>query len=315
MQHVFPNYYKKFSCIKGACRHSCCIGWEIDIDEETLRRYDAESGELGDLLRRRISHDGVPHFLLSENERCPFLRADGLCDLILARGEGALCDICREHPRFHSELPGRIESGLGLCCEEAARVILGQRDPVILEEADGTPYSELPCDDEIIMLRDAVIALLQNREKPIAARIADMLSRCGTRQYGRDMGAWAEFLLSLERLDAHWTELLLMLRRDHEKADLSAFDAYMADRETEYEQFAVYLVYRYFANAFDTEEAAETAAFAAFSYELFRTLGALLLRKNGKFDFEDQIELARLFSSEIEYSEENAEAVTDFLRT
>ena len=32
MQIIVPDYYKEFSCIADHCRHSCCIGWEIDID-------------------------------------------------------------------------------------------------------------------------------------------------------------------------------------------------------------------------------------------------------------------------------------------
>mgnify|MGYP006874698003 CR=1 FL=1 len=38
---VYPDYYKEFKCIAGECRHSCCIGWEIDIDEETYKRMKA----------------------------------------------------------------------------------------------------------------------------------------------------------------------------------------------------------------------------------------------------------------------------------
>ena len=37
---LVPNYYKDFLCIADKCRHSCCIGWEIDIDEETLEFYE-----------------------------------------------------------------------------------------------------------------------------------------------------------------------------------------------------------------------------------------------------------------------------------
>ena len=36
MLTVYPDYYSAFRCIAGACKHSCCIGWEIDIDEESL---------------------------------------------------------------------------------------------------------------------------------------------------------------------------------------------------------------------------------------------------------------------------------------
>ena len=34
MLTVYPDYYKKFNCKKEKCRHNCCVGWEIDIDDE-----------------------------------------------------------------------------------------------------------------------------------------------------------------------------------------------------------------------------------------------------------------------------------------
>jgi len=41
MKEIFPNYYDKFTCIAGACKHNCCIGWEIDIDESTMELYES----------------------------------------------------------------------------------------------------------------------------------------------------------------------------------------------------------------------------------------------------------------------------------
>ena len=38
MKRVVPDYYADFACVAGACRHTCCVGWEIDIDPDSLRR-------------------------------------------------------------------------------------------------------------------------------------------------------------------------------------------------------------------------------------------------------------------------------------
>lgn len=309
MQYVHPSYYGRFSCKAGDCRHSCCVGWEIDVDDRTLARYERESGALGERLRAQISRDGTPHFVLTKDERCPFLNADGLCDLILMRGDGILCDICREHPRFHNELPGRLESGLGLCCEAAAELILGERGTVTLEGLDGSET-----DDTILLLRDECITRLQDRTRPIDTRVSDMLALVGAEAPERDLGAWTELLLSLESLDDAWTDLLHRLKRDSAVLDPATLSAYTKARECEHEQLLVYLVYRYMASAFDKTEAREIAVFAVFSYELVRALGALLLRDRGSFDFDDLCDLVRLFSSEIEYSDENVERIRDFLR-
>ena len=34
-----PDYYDRFQCIAGECSDSCCIGWEIDVDEERQEEY------------------------------------------------------------------------------------------------------------------------------------------------------------------------------------------------------------------------------------------------------------------------------------
>ena len=39
MKLYAPAYYKNFKCIADKCEHSCCVGWEIDIDKETLDKY------------------------------------------------------------------------------------------------------------------------------------------------------------------------------------------------------------------------------------------------------------------------------------
>ena len=129
--HIVPAFYPAFRCKAGECRHSCCRGWEIDIDENTLSAYQCLPGAWGERLRAAIAEeDGTAHFRLTEEENCPFLRPDGLCDVILALGEDALCDICALHPRFY-ELIGPYElCGLGLSCEAVCELLLDLSRPL-----------------------------------------------------------------------------------------------------------------------------------------------------------------------------------------
>lgn len=306
MLQVVPDYYKEFACIASRCRHSCCIGWEIDVDEETLHAYDAVPGELGQRLRACIERDGQPHFALGRDGRCPFLDGENLCEIISWLGEEQLCQICADHPRFRCELPDRIETGLGLCCEAAGRLILSRREPMCLL-CTGASETE----DEIVALRDEAIALLQDRAKPIRQRAEELLTLCGGVPGSRTTGQWAEELLRLERLEEGWTPLLEELR--DAEIDSADFDGYMAERETEYEQLLVYLVYRHLAVASDELELAARAGFAVLGYRLLHDLGALQWRRQGSFSLDDQVELARRFSAELEYSEENLWAVLELL--
>lgn len=308
MLQVFPDYYKHFQCIAGECKHSCCIGWEIDIDPEMAAFYQTVDGPLGERLKQHISMDDPPHFILGDQERCPFLNDRNLCDIILTLGEEHICGICTDHPRFRNELPGRVETGLGLCCEEAARLILSQKTPVVLEQSGNET-----CEDSIIQIRDNVIAALQNRTKPISQRVDDMLELCCASTPSSDLGQWAQLLLELERLDENWTELVLLLKDHWENADADGFELYMDTRQTEYEQFLVYIVYRHLANAYDEDSLAERASFAALAWQLLHQLGAVIWTTTGQFTFEQQVELARMFSSEIEYSQDNLDRIFDEL--
>lgn len=150
---VYPSFYASFQCRADACRHSCCKGWEIDIDDDTANYYHTLSGALGDEIRSNMTvEDGVAHFILRPNGNCPLLLENGLCRLILSEGEDALCDICALHPRFFEEFEGYELYGLGLSCEEVCDLLLSSplsffvgasKDPVSL--SDLLSIFNLPC--------------------------------------------------------------------------------------------------------------------------------------------------------------------------
>lgn len=145
-----PDYFLDFKCIADRCTDSCCEGWEIDIDKVTLEKYRHLDAPIGAEIREKTSHGCFP---LGENGRCAFLDDRGLCRIISELGDGYLCDICREHPRYYGVGRYGIEGGLGLGCEEAARMILSlERMPRIVEIDREVSY----CDtDEFASLGDS----------------------------------------------------------------------------------------------------------------------------------------------------------------
>ena len=177
MNLYVPDYYPAFHCVASRCRHTCCAGWEIDIDDESLARYDRLPGVFGHRVRQGIGRDGAPHFILGEGERCPLLNRENLCDLILHEGEDALCQICRDHPRFRNYYSCRIEMGLGLVCEVAARLILTWPSPLRLIRLEGGE-AENPTEDERFLfdLRDRWLASI-GEEGPRARLLETLIYR------------------------------------------------------------------------------------------------------------------------------------------
>ena len=288
MKYIRPDYYEGFRCIASGCTHSCCVGWEIDIDPDSLVRFRRVGGTLGEKLKENISFEGEPHFILGERERCPFLKENGLCELILELGEDSLCDICAEHPRFYNELPGRIEYGVGMCCEEAARLLVSGKEPVkLLSESDGEEDEEEP--SGLVLRRDTILTLL-NSTGTFQERMEKILLLAGKRFVRFSPAETAEFFLGLERMDEEWTALLTGMKKHP-----SAPELFERLNEIKYTRIAHYFIFRHFLSAKTEEEAEKLLSFAFLSTMIVCFLDSLGVPEDA----------LRLYSAEIEYSDEN----------
>ncbi len=291
-----PRYYFNFKCIADRCRHSCCVGWEIDVDERTLARYRALSGEMGEAIAASIeeNEDGA-HFRLGAGERCPHLTERGLCRIITALGEGYLCDICREHPRFYNAVGGVWECGLGLACEEAASVVLAAdnyADFAEIADGEGEISPETGGDFDAFSRRAALYTVLQAKEIPLAVRLAKINA-----EYGLGIALTPEAYRALfERLE-YLNEAHRARFADAYRADFAPVGA-LADA---CERFFAYLVFRHASPA--TGEA-EFAAAVSLAYLLTRLFYALTNKNDAPFT-----EYARILSEELEYSEDNTAAI------
>lgn len=307
MDIYVPDYYESFRCKGSSCKDNCCIGWEIDIDEKSAARYAALPGAFGERLRAAIEPGEPPHFRLDGSGRCAMLRDDDLCEIQRTLGESALCNICRDHPRYRVFLPGRTEIGLGLCCEEAARLLLAQTEKVTLCGA----VSEAPPRETVALLlfRQKLLDAAQDRDLPIGGRMRKIIALSGASLPRRTARAWAAFFASLEPLEPGWTEALAKLAGT---VDFAGFHAVSAAWETEYEQLLVYFLLRHLL-ADEGRALPARAAFAVLSTAMLYALGAAVRTENGALTFGERVELARLWSANVEYSEENMRAILDEL--
>ena len=279
MKGFAPGYYPRFRCIGGDCRHSCCVGWEIDIDEDTLALYERVEGDFGRRLRAGIV-DGA--FRLDERERCPFHNERGLCDIILTLGEAALSQICSDHPRYRNFFSHREETGLGLCCEAAAELILGETGPFteLLLWDDGEEEEPTAWETYLLERRAELMALA--RTEGCVAELPE-----------KSEGEWREIFLSLERMDEAWTARL-------QRPWLSP----PAELAKPLERLLLYFLYRHLPAAENERELAARTAFA----QLCCRVAGFLSR-----DYAELLETARLLSAEIEYSDENVDILLKHL--
>ena len=285
MKEVFPNYYDKFNCIADKCKHNCCIGWEIDIDEDTMDLYNSLDGEFAEKIRANIDGE-TPHFVLGDGERCPFLNKNGLCDIICELGDGAICDICYLHPRFKNFYEDFTETGLGLCCEEVTRVILTENERFSIDVPESAK------NDEFFKERKEVFDILQNRNLTMYERLNKLCQKYGF-EFKFNNEELYDFYMSLERLDKSWENELKKLENANgveifERENLQIF----------FEQLACYFIFRHFQSG---------VGFAILSCWI---LGAICSDCD---NLDKMLDVVRMYSSEIEYCEENTQKVKMFL--
>ena len=110
MRYLKPHFYDKFVCTAGDCPDTCCAGWQIMIDEDSLEKYKSVQGEFGKRLHNSINWE--EECFCQNDRRCAFLNDGNLCDLYKALGPDALCDTCRLYPRHTEEFEGLRELSL-----------------------------------------------------------------------------------------------------------------------------------------------------------------------------------------------------------
>lgn len=138
MRYIKPKYYDQFCCTADKCPDTCCAGWQIMIDEDSLEKYGKVKGAFGKRLRNSI--DWTEGAFYQYDRRCTFLNEDNLCDLYTALGGDSLCDTCRKYPRHVEEYDGLREWSLSLSCPVAAEIILSQQGfPEFLTTEDDAP--------------------------------------------------------------------------------------------------------------------------------------------------------------------------------
>lgn len=329
MINTYPSYYKNFKCIADKCPDTCCAGWEVVVDPESLEKYRALSGKYADKINSLITvdEDGDSIFIPRE-KRCPFLLENGLCEMHIELGEASLCRTCKQFPRHLTYFGARVETGISLSCPEAARLITEKPDPITFEteeiHADILPTAIDPkMYFTLLEARKTAIKILQNRNFSIEKRIIAFLelsqsvhsllrkkdfenirtvtesdffnNPCLTISPSRARNTLKKYFSdfkALEMLDCKW--LTALEKAENAEAEIPK------EFEWEYEHLMIYFVFRYFMAAVFDGDLLTKAKFAAVSFIVIRRLQAENIN-----DKSARVQAMQKFSKEVEHSAQN----------
>lgn len=179
MRHEFPDYYSEFTCVAGDCEATCCAGWQIVVDEESLKDYAKVDGVFRERIKTSVNFkEGV--FYQKEGKRCAFLNAQNLCDMYTALGEKSLCETCTRYPRHIEEFENVREHTLSVSCPEVAKILLNKKEPVqffyMEEETEEEVFDDFdPMLYEVLAeVRSGMMEVLQDRTLSLELRAATL---------------------------------------------------------------------------------------------------------------------------------------------
>ena len=282
MLSIFPKFYKNFLCKADKCKHSCCKGWEIDIDEETAGKYLAMTGELGAEIRQNIGKNEDSYFFkLTEDERCPFLQKNGLCKIILNIGEENICEICTMHPRFFTMLDDVELCGVGLSCEKTCELLLG-------DEKDLVFYIE---DTEEELSFSEVLAV-------IGLNLPNEMQEFSLAVNAENINKVLEIMAKTEPIDENWSKELSIMQ-DMDNVELKAKEYLENSDKNILNKIYKYILYRQLERLVDTDIEA-LINYAQYSI-LFIILHTMISKELG--------ESVRRWSEQIEYDTDNVDLI------
>lgn len=328
MTEVYLSCFQSFQCIAGACPDTCCAGWEVDLDDDTVQRYRSIPGPLGDEIRSAICQEDEYTFFRLKGGQCPFLNKERLCRLILGLGEDVLSVTCREHPRFWEEYGPRRETCLSVSCPEAARLLLEEPLELCEKETDETvpedPELDLEFFRQLLLFRQALFALTKSRRS-----LVDQLSLALdaaengislppedeiTPEFWNDVPApplalsLTAYLTAMESMEFTRPQLKELLPQViANKVPLPLSDSEMQEAGS---RILFYFLYRYVLRGVWSGLVAEKVQLAVYSTAVIL---ALSQHMDGPTLHQRILDAAVLYSREVEHSPENLEILYEQL--
>ena len=137
MKYLYMDIYEKFKCIGGSCPDSCCVGWNIPLNRETIEQYEKMQSPYRDKVLENIECTGERYRIkMGETGRCPFLNEQNLCNIYIHISPEAMFPVCQTYPRKIKNYYDTIILTLFLSCPEVCRMLLERKDYIHWEYAE-----------------------------------------------------------------------------------------------------------------------------------------------------------------------------------
>ena len=325
--------YKNFKCIADKCTDTCCAGWNVVLDENSVAKYDAVKSDFGRKLKENIDFDGKQYTAKMLCDRCAFLNDKNLCEIYINLGESALSEICTNHPRFINDFGGVKEVTFSLSCPESVRLLLSATDLDIINEDVQMPITPNDIDADLYFyLKNARQNVFDALKNDFSLKtLFSIYKYCEDLQKNIDNYTYVESEISIENglnfnlenfskilsayKNADFTReklknAFVLAYKTAKKHDILALiDKTINENRSIFYKLTCVYVFRFFLTAVFDEDLIEKIKFILTSIFVF---AYLFVTNDGHF--EDIGELIRLYTRDIIHSEENVELINKTLK-
>lgn len=252
MKLITPSFYKSFACIAGDCPDSCCQGWEVDADAESLSFYKTLSGSLRDKIDHVLDKDefGNTIFRLADHKRCPFLNHENLCDMHIEIGGEHTPYTCRTFPRFINDFGGTREMGISFSCPVASEIMWNLKEDFdFVSEINSLPPSLNDIDAELyynlLSYRKKAYSIVQNKMLNINKRLLLLLDYASELQ--KELGDYRENASDVSFFDIFNNPEVINREWVEKVKNHNIIPVFPEDKVCE--NIAMYFLFRYFLTA------------------------------------------------------------------
>lgn len=305
MKIVKPTFYKNFKCIAGDCPDSCCQGWEVDADSDSLEYYKTLDNSLE--IKKRIdsvlSKDEFDNtiFTLAPKKRCPFLNDENLCDMHIAIGGEHTPYTCRTFPRFIYDFGATREIGISFSCPVASDMMYNTESFDFETEvnSDLPTLNDIDAEKYFLLYKGRAEAykIAKDKNKSIRERLNDLLDlgvllqeKLFPYDEGGDDIAFFDVFKNPELINPEWKE------------KVENFSLKQVSDTQSNENILMYFLYKYFMQAVYDDDALSKIKMAV--------IGVLINTYFGEDSW-----TVHLWSKETEHSQYNMDRYKKLLKS
>lgn len=163
--------YEKFKCIADKCKFTCCTGWDISVDSDTYNKWKGEDNS--EYLLDNLSfkkNNGESSYLIKKETKgtCPLLNSEGLCNIVINKGDEYLSSTCKTFPRIENRFENVKEFNLSCACPEVVNIISEMNEKISMDSKDYLSYIE---DLGSLKIRETLVSIIQSEDINIEEKL------------------------------------------------------------------------------------------------------------------------------------------------